>query len=226
MVEVRQHIHPPSVEGAPQYRQFRQRRRNSRFEGVDDRDQLLFDETSVRILVGSDDSLVDASGDLDHGMDIVGEHCFEAALLLVAQHLVSATQSGSDAIERVTGAAAMTHCELLGSAHGVVEALPGKGDNMERVHHLDRGGEFFDGGGLESGEAVHGDSKLSCQAAAPEGMELARARLSASLQIRRMMTLASCCCGRAERLFWSCFPLADGRGGTGLLCSSGPGRRG
>src|SRR5664280_2851100 len=36
------------------------------------------------------------------------------------------------------------------------------------------------------------DSKLSCQAAAVEGVELARARSSASFHIRRMMTLASC----------------------------------
>ena len=35
------------------------------------------------------------------------------------------------------------------------------------------------------------DSKLSCQTAAVEGMELARARSSASFHIRRMMTLAS-----------------------------------
>ena len=36
------------------------------------------------------------------------------------------------------------------------------------------------------------DSKLSCQAAALEGSELARARSSASFHMRRMMTLASC----------------------------------
>jgi hypothetical protein len=47
---------------------------------------------------------------------------------------------------------------LLDPASAAIERVPGKADDVERIHHRDRVGEvLFGGGGLEPGESVHRD---------------------------------------------------------------------
>jgi hypothetical protein len=58
-------------------------------------------------------------------------------------------------IERVALAAAVPTGGLLDAAAALVQSIAGQAHDVERVHHRDRVGQFFAGGGLETGEPVH-----------------------------------------------------------------------
>ncbi len=51
----------------------------------------------------------------------------------------------------------MSERGLLHSAAAVVECFAAEAHRVERIHHRDGVGEFFGGGGLEPGEAIHRD---------------------------------------------------------------------
>ncbi len=51
----------------------------------------------------------------------------------------------------------MTVDGLLDPASAPVERVAGQTDDVEGVHHRDRVGQLFGGGGLEPGEPVHRD---------------------------------------------------------------------
>jgi hypothetical protein len=156
-VEVGEHVGGAAVECSAEGDQFGQGGRHALADRVDDRLQFGFRGGAVAISLGGDDALVDAPGGLDLHVLVVGEHRGQACALLVGEQVGAGAQHPADAVERVTGAAAVPARVLLDALAAAVQCVAGQGDDMERVHDRDRVGKLFGGGGLEAGEPVHRD---------------------------------------------------------------------
>ena len=76
-------------------------------------------------------------------------------LLSVGEQVGAGAQHAADAVERVTGAAAVPAGLLLDALPAAVQRVAGQRGDVERVHDRDRVGDCLGGGGLEAGEPVH-----------------------------------------------------------------------
>ena len=73
--------------------------------------------------------------DFDVDVLFVGEHSLEPRFLLVGAQYLAGEQNPFDAVERVTGAAAMPECDLLNPlpAHG--QLFRSQVHYVEGIHH-------------------------------------------------------------------------------------------
>ena len=130
---------------------------NPGLDGVDHPSHDLLPLGWVGGLVGVDHVLVDAPGDLERDMPLVGEDLREPVLLLLCEQRSAGAGDASDAVERVTGAAPMPQCLLLDALPAAVELVTDQGHDMIRIHYGGDGVDGFDGGALVAGESVHRD---------------------------------------------------------------------
>jgi hypothetical protein len=84
-----------------------------------------------------------------------GEQVVQSLCLAGSEQVSAGVQGPPRAVERVVGAAAVPMGVLLDSPAALVECVAGEADDVEGVHHRHGVGQFFGGGGLEPGEAVH-----------------------------------------------------------------------
>lgn len=83
-------------------------------------------------LVGVGHVLVDAPGDLESDMALVGEHLGEPALLSLGQELSPDSGDASDTVERVTRAASTPQGLLLDALAATVGFVPSRGHRRGR----------------------------------------------------------------------------------------------
>lgn len=112
--------------------------------------------SAVGFSVGGRGVLIHRPGGFDLGMSVGGEQGCQAGFLLVGEQISVGVQGAPRPVERVGGAAAVPAGVQLDAA-AFVEGVAGETDHMEGIHHRRRLGELFGGGGLESGEAIHGN---------------------------------------------------------------------
>ena len=83
--------------------------------------------------VGGDDRLVDAPGDFDLHVLVVGEQCVDAGALSVGEQVGSGVQGPPRPVERVAGQAAVTVQILLDPAPAAVQGVAGQARDVERI---------------------------------------------------------------------------------------------
>jgi hypothetical protein len=134
-----------------------QGRRNAAADRGDELDHECAAAGAVGFAVGGDHPLVDAPGGFDLDVVVGGEQRLQALVLCAGEEVGAGVQGAPGPVQRVVGAAAVTVDGLLDAAPAAVQGVAGEADDMERVHHRCRVGEFLGGGGLEPGEPVHRD---------------------------------------------------------------------
>ena len=156
VVEVGQDVGGPFLQGVAQGGHFGQCGGDF---GGDRVDQMSHDRPTLGTVfgaVGGHDLLVDGPGHLDRGVGVIGEHSVEAGGLPVGEQVPARVQGQPDPEQGVAPAAPMARGVLLDALAGDIELVAGELDDVEGVHHLDRGWQFLGGCGLEAGEPVHG----------------------------------------------------------------------
>ena len=155
VVEVGQHVQGPAFQGSTESDQLGELRGHSLGEVVDHGLQSLLPTRAVGVAVGGDDALVDAPGRFDLDVLVSGEHGLQPGDLLVGEQVSAGVQHSPDAVERVSGSAPMAEGGLLDALAALIDLLASQRDDVERVHHRGRLGQFLGGCGLVAGEAVH-----------------------------------------------------------------------
>ena len=89
-------------------------------------------------------------------MVVVGEYGCQSGLLAAAQQREPGAQGAPHPVERVAGAAAVTAGLVLDALTGQIQLRAGQRDDVERIHHRRRLGQFLGRGGLVAAESVHG----------------------------------------------------------------------
>jgi len=109
----------------------------------------------VGVPVGGDHPSHDPPGGLDLDVVVIGEQEHEPFALPVGEQVLAGVQGPARPVQRVAGQAPVTVELLLDPAPAGVHRVPAEADDVEGVHHRDRGWELLGGGGLEPGEPVH-----------------------------------------------------------------------
>ena len=154
-VEVGQHVRGPLLQGPAEASQLGQRGRDAVAEVVDDGVHELLPAGSVGVAVGADHALVDAPGGLDLDVVLDAEQGAQPAVCLSVSRSCAGVQGPPGPVQRVAGAAAVAVQVLLDPAPAAVQRVAGQAHDVEGIHHRDRVGQLFGGGGLEPGEPVH-----------------------------------------------------------------------
>ncbi|AMS05722.1 hypothetical protein AXH35_09985 [Acidipropionibacterium acidipropionici] len=89
--------------------------------------------TPVLVAVGGDHALVDAPGDLDLDVGVVGEQGVQSVLLLVVEQVGAGGQGPAGGIERVALAAAVPTDGLLNSPSALIERLASEARDVEGI---------------------------------------------------------------------------------------------
>ena len=87
---------------------------------------------------------------------VVGEQLVASGLLFVGEQVGAEERPAGD-VRRVAGASPVTAGVLLDAPPALVEGFTGQPNDMDGVHHRNRGGELFAGGGLLAGEPGYRD---------------------------------------------------------------------
>ena len=156
-VEVGQHVGGSLFQGSAEGSEFDERGRDAAAEAGDELLHQAMATGRVGVPVGGDHSLVGGMGDLDSDVSVVGEQGIKPVLLFVGEQARAGVEGPARRVERVAGTAAVSVEVLLDPAAALVEGVAGEADDVEGIHHRDRVRQFFGGGGLEAGEAVHRD---------------------------------------------------------------------
>ena len=82
---------------------------------------------------------------------VVGEQLVASGLLFVGEQVGAEERPAGD-VRRVAGASPATAGVLLDAPPALVQGFTGQPNDMDGVHHRNRGGELFAGGGLLAGE--------------------------------------------------------------------------
>lgn len=133
VIEERQYVVAAAPQGAAQLCQFLEYGGHAAAQRVDDRGHHGFAATAVGVAVGGDDALVDTPGHLHWEVSVVGEHRAQAGLLAAGEQRDAGAQSAAHAVERVTGAAAVTVGLLLDALAGQVQFDAGQRHDVEGV---------------------------------------------------------------------------------------------
>lgn len=155
-VEVRQDVRRSLAQRAPELAGLDQRVRDAGGDGVDDALHEELPEPSIRLSVGGHHALIDPVRRFDPDVPLLGEQLLESGDLPVSEQARSRVEGAAGCVERVVFPAAPPEDVVLDPA-AAVEGITGEPDHVERVHHGDRGGDLFGGGGLETGKPVHRD---------------------------------------------------------------------
>ncbi len=134
-----------------------QHRGDATADGIDHRPHHLLRLLLVGFAVGGDDALVDAPGRFDLDVLLDREHRVQPCSLLLGEEAHAGVEGAADPVERVPGVTAVPESVLLNPLPGPVQGVTGEPDDMERIHHRDRVGEFLGRGGLEPTEPIHRD---------------------------------------------------------------------
>lgn len=87
----------------------------------------------VLVAVGGDHGLVDAPGDLDLDVGVVGERGVQSVLVLVVEQVGAGGQGPAGGIERVALAAAVPTDGLLNSPSALIERLASQARDVEGI---------------------------------------------------------------------------------------------
>lgn len=124
MVEERQDVVTASLHRLPQRPQLLEAGRDAAVDAGDEPGHDLLPFGWLVGLVGLDHALIEAPGDLERDMPLVGEHLREPVLLLGGQQPSPGPGDVSDAVERVTGTPPMPQRLLLDALPAAVEVVP------------------------------------------------------------------------------------------------------
>lgn len=124
MVEERQDVVTASLHHLPQRPQLLEASRDAALDAGDEPGHDLLPFGWLVGLVGLDHALIEAPGDLERDMPLVGEHLREPVLLLGGQQPSPGPGDASDAVERVTGTPPMPQRLLLDALGGSDRACP------------------------------------------------------------------------------------------------------
>ena len=86
-----------------------------------------------------------------------GEQRLDPAPLSFGEQVGAGVQGPPSGVPRVVLEAAVPVQVLLDPAAAGVQGVAGEADDVEGIHHRDRVGQLFGGGGPEPGEPVHRD---------------------------------------------------------------------
>src|SRR5690606_24309029 len=154
VVEEREDVRSAARDRAAEADQLGQILRNAAGEPRDHGLEDLLPARRVLVSVGGDGALVDVPGNLDG--EVVGalvEYVLELRELMLFQQAEPRPEQAPATVKRITLPASMPESLLLNTLAGLIKRVAEELDDVEWVHHRDRVGDRFAGGGLEIGRA-------------------------------------------------------------------------
>lgn len=156
-VEVGQHVGGSPGHGAPEPSEFFECGGNAVADGGDHGLHRGPAAGPVGVAVGGDHALVDAPGRFDLDVQLVREQCLAPVLLGRGEQIGASVQGAAGLVEGIVLSAAAPVELLLYSSSALVQRIAGQADDVKRIEHRDRVGQFLVGCRFVAAEAVHGD---------------------------------------------------------------------